>query len=91
MRSEVPVVPLIKDDKRLNIKTQTFLLSIPGRYLDSIDQYVINECLVKGLLIGFSGKSLLGDMVAKTAPCTFCPADNFSYYKRCLTNVALSG
>ena len=84
MYSRVPVIPLIKDYNVLTIKTKTFRVALTGGRFESFDQDMINGSSVEALLIGVSQ---FRDM-ANT--CAFSPADTFSYFKRCLTDIALS-
>ena len=82
MYSRVPVIPLIKDYNVLTIKTKTFRVALTGGRFESFDQDMIDESSVEALLIGVSQ---FRDTMANT--CAFSPADTFSYFKRCLTDI----
>ena len=83
MYSRVRVIPLIEDYNVLTIKTKTFRVALSGRRFELFDQDIIDGSSVEALLIGVNQ---FRDM-ANT--CAFSPADTFSYFRRCLTDIAL--
>ena len=85
MYSRVPVIPLIKDYNVLTIKTKIFRVALTGGRFESFDQHMIDRSSVEALLIGVSQ---FHDMATNT--CAFSPADTFSYFETCLTDIALS-
>ena len=83
--SRFPVIPLIKDYNVLTIKTtKTFRVALISGRFESFDQDMIDGSSVEALLIGVNQ---FRDM-ANT--CAFSPADTFSYFERCLTDITLS-
>ena len=85
MNSRIPVIPLIKDYNVIPIKTKAFCVALTGGRFDLFDQDMIHGSSVEALLIRVSQ---FRDMASTT--CAFSPADNFSYFKSCLTDIAFS-
>ena len=76
-------------DQRLQciftIKTKTFRVALTGGRFESFDQDMIDGSSVEALLIGVSQFHDMGNTCAFSPP-----ADTFSYFKQCLTDIVLS-